>query len=150
MIIIFPLLPICVAVVILGLSFADGLLGSLSTIRNIVMIAEVVIAALIMVSNLKSLRRGDISGLQLFLNSVAGVIAILVTNIFFKGLAMNNGGAIEGPLNLIIGLVFAGPIWLCMISGWWGTCAAEDNSEMWKSFLMAIGGAAILFYVICL
>ena len=150
MIFIFPLAPVCIAVAILGMSFADGLLGSLSTIRNIVMVLEVVIAVIIFISNIKSLRRGDVSGLQIFLNSVSGAVAILVTDVFFKGLASNGGGAIEGPLNLIIGLLFAGPIWFCMISGWLGTCAAEDNWEMWKSFLMAVGGAAVLVYIICL
>ncbi len=146
MIIILPLAPICAAVVLLSLSLADGLLGMLSTIRNTVMMIEIVIAAIILVSNIKALHSRTVSGKQVLLNSISGMVSIFATYLFFGGLA-SDGGAIEGTLNLVIVSLFVGPIWFSMIGGWWGTCAAEDNGEMWKNFLITLGCASVMFYL---
>jgi len=145
MIVFFPLAPVIIGIVVLGLSLTDGLVGMIDGITTFLLVAMVIIAIAIFISNLNASKKRAIETKEFVLNTIAGVVSIIASYVFF-GFLCGTGSDISGLFDFLIIAVFLGPIWLCMVGHWWGTCA-ESDSESVKCFIYTMICAAVMFFV---
>lgn len=145
MIIVFPLVPIIIGIVLLGMSFTDSLIGMIDGITTFLMVAMVIIAIVVFVMDFKALKERRIENKRIILNSIAGIVSIVASCIFFEALC-ENGNDINGIFSFFVISVLLGPIWLGMVCCWCGTCC-EKNSESVKCFIGSMCCAAVMFWL---
>ncbi len=150
MIVFLPLVPIIIAICLLGLSLADGLAGSMNTITTIVWVLMIIIAVISFVIKTKLDYPKGQKKKELTLLSISHIFTFGSSYLFFQ--MLNHCGNDLGDLiGLIFILLILGSTWLFMATSWLAVCFMTQyyDDEDFNRCLLTTVIVGIILFAIC-